>query len=716
MSISSIMSIGVSGLQTAQDQLRVVSDNISNVNTPGYIRKIGTQTSVTSGGVGMGVASGTVTLAADKYLQAASLTASSASGQSDASYGLINQLQGQFGDPTSATSIFNQADTFLTSVSAAAENPSSSATRQQAIANLSGFLNEGARISTQIQNVRGNADSQIATDVGSVNTLLKNISDLNNSISAATVAGQDATGAQTTQLGYIDQLSKLIDVTSTQNANGSLTIRTQSGMFLAGDKAVTLSYQPSTGVNATTNFNPIIVTGLSGEKRDFAENLSSGEIKGLLDVRDTTAPAINDQLNAYMSQFAQQVNAAHNAASAVPAPVSLTGRNTSLTQGEAMAGFTGTTTLATLDSSGNITHKLQLTFDPSGSGNGTYSLDGGASGSFSGATFATDITNAFGGSSVATADFTNGKFSLTASGTGNNSGVAVVDDPTTPSSRSGQGFSQFFGLNDLVSSTLPTNYQTGLGASSNAGFTSGTVDFTLKSPNGATLNNFTFTMPASGDMTNLVNSLNDTATGVGRYGTFSLDGTGKLTFTGFGSPANSLNISHDSTSRNGTGASFSQFFGLGGVQGQVASGLSVNPIISNNSANLALAKVNLTTTGGIAALDSGDGTGGLALAAIGSASINFPKAGLNAGGMTTLTNYASDLSGQVGTLAANAKTSMNSSDALLNEATSRRSSAEGVNLDQELVNLTTYQQGYSASGRLVQAAKDMYDTLLTMMG
>ena len=33
-------------------------------------------------------------------------------------------------------------------------------------------------------------------------------------------------------------------------------------------------------------------------------------------------------------------------------------------------------------------------------------------------------------------------------------------------------------------------------------------------------------------------------------------------------------------------------------------------------------------------------------------------------------------------------------------------------MDQELINLTTYQQAYNASARLITAAKDMMDTLL----
>ena len=45
------------------------------------------------------------------------------------------------------------------------------------------------------------------------------------------------------------------------------------------------------------------------------------------------------------------------------------------------------------------------------------------------------------------------------------------------------------------------------------------------------------------------------------------------------------------------------------------------------------------------------------------------------------------------------------------EVQSQRQSEEGVNLDEELINLTTYQQAFNASARLIQATKDMFDTL-----
>ncbi len=716
MSLSSIMSIGVSGLMTAQDQLRTTSDNISNVNTPGYIRKVSAQTSVVADGKGLGVQSGQVTLAANKYLQAAMLKAASSAGQSGVSNELLDSLQGQFGDLVDSNSIFNQAATTLTSFATLGEDPTSSASRQQALSNLSSFLSEGSRISGAIQDVRTDADGRIASDISSINDLLKNISSLNAAISSATAVGGDATGAQTTQSGYIDQLSKLMDVKVTQNSNGGLTVRTSSGVLLAGDAgAAKLSYTPAGQVDASTHFDPIVITDPSGAKRDLGGDLQSGELKGLLDVRDTSAVAVNDQLNEYLRQFSAQINAAHNASSAYPPPASLTGKNTSLTAAEALTGFTGTTSLTTLSSNGNLTHNLQLAFNANGDGGGTMTLDGVAAGSFTAANFVSSVNTAFGGS--ATVAFSNGTLSLTASGAGGNSGVAVVDSTTSPSSRNGQGFSQVFGLNDLITSDVPTTTATGLTGTSNSGYAPGShIGFSITSAGGSDLADLDFVVPTGvTTMSGLVSALNDTTNGLGKYGTFGLDASGTLKFTGFGNPANALGVTSDTTARNGTGASFSQFFGVGGSGGNLAGHLQVSTAISNNPDQMALGHVSLTTTGGVAALSPDDGAGGLSLSDIGTNSVTFAKTGLNSGGISNLERYASDLAGQVGNLAATAKTANDSNTTLLNEATSRRSSYEGVNLDEELVHLTTYQQGYSAAGRLIQAAKDMYDTLLQMV-
>ena len=80
-----------------------------------------------------------------------------------------------------------------------------------------------------------------------------------------------------------------------------------------------------------------------------------------------------------------------------------------------------------------------------------------------------------------------------------------------------------------------------------------------------------------------------------------------------------------------------------------------------------------------------------------------------------MSRYASELSGDIGSRAASAESRAKAAEAVQVEARQRQASYEGVNLDEELVNLTTYQQAFNASARMIQAAKDMYDVLIGMM-
>jgi flagellar hook-associated protein 1 FlgK len=95
--------------------------------------------------------------------------------------------------------------------------------------------------------------------------------------------------------------------------------------------------------------------------------------------------------------------------------------------------------------------------------------------------------------------------------------------------------------------------------------------------------------------------------------------------------------------------------------------------------------------------------------------VSFSAAGGAAAGSKTLSGYAADFAGDIGGRAAAAKSRSETASAVLEEANNRRQAKEGVNLDEELVNMTTFQQAYNASARLIQAASDMYDTLIGML-
>ena len=421
MSLSSIMNIATSGMNAAQTQLRVVSDNVSNVNTPGYIRKIADQQSYANQGVGAGVEITRIRLATDRFLQAASMSAGAEAGRQNVRYELYDRIQSLFGDPGADSGFFSQIDGIFSAFAASAENATSGPMRQDAIYKTQAIFDESARIARQIQAVREDADGRIQSAVERANGLLEQIEKLNVEIAKAAVVGADSTGAETAQASLVNELSGLMDVRITTRSVGGIEIRTGAGILLAGQGAAKLNYTRAGAVSSETAFSEIWVTEPNGQKKALSEGISSGEIKGLMELRDVEAPAAADRLGELMTRLADELNRAHNASSSVPAPTVLNGRNVGQSLETALAGFTGKTTIAIVNDQGVIQNQADIDFS-----GGTITINGVAT---TPANFLTALNGQLGG---ATASFVGGVLSINAGGT---NGVAIADDATTPSNK-----------------------------------------------------------------------------------------------------------------------------------------------------------------------------------------------------------------------------------------------------------------------------------------
>jgi flagellar hook-associated protein 1 FlgK len=485
---------------------------------------------------------------------------------------------------------------------------------------------------------------------------------------------------------------------------GGVSIRTGLGTMLAGEGAATLGYNRAGTVTGETAFNEIWVTEPGGQKRSLLDSVTSGEIKGLVELRDVEAPAAAERLAELVSHMADELNRAHNANSAVPAPTSLTGRNVGQSFETAIAGFTGRTTVAVTNAAGVVQSRADIVFS-----GGTMTVNGAPADP---SNFLTVLDGQLAGATVSFAD---GRLSITATAP---NGVAIADDATTPSAKADRGFSHYFGLNDLISTDRPAFYDNGLTVNSLHGFSAGEdLTFRFTGENGGKLRDIEVEIPVGAtSVGQLIDRLNDPAAGIGRFGAFSLAADGSLSFTGYGNPPPTLSVLADTTTQIPSGVSVTELFGIGGgVRSSRADGFSLRTDIRQTPSRLALAQLNLSVAPPAASLSPGDGRGALTLADAGERSANFQPAGDSSGGSISVSRYASELSGEIGGKAAAAKNRQQTAGALYTEATARQTAHEGVNLDEELVLMTTYQQAFNASARLIQACKDMYDTLLGMV-
>jgi flagellar hook-associated protein 1 FlgK len=704
-SINDILNIATSGLSTAQAQVSATSDNIANVNTAGYSRKVINQSETVVDGRGLGVHIDTIQSAYDAFMQKASMGASAQTGSAQVVSDFLNQAQQMFGDPSSPQSFFAGLDNVYSAFSAAADTPSSSLARTDALNAVNDFLTGANSLSANLSGLRDEANQRTTADVAQVNDILSQIAQTNSSIARIGVSGGDVSGLTNQLQGLLDSLSKLMNVTISGDATGGVTVRSQDGVYLAGEQgAATVSYAVVGGGGLMTATPP------KGQPMQI--NPGGGEIGGLMRLAGVDLPQMLSQVSEYVSQAVSQINAAHNDASPVPAPNQLSGTQIGMALPTAIANFSGKTTIAITNSAGVIQQRLDVDFG-AGQINVTDNTGTTSTVSFTPANFLAQLNAALGAEGSAT--FTNGALALTA--TGATDGVAITDDPTTPSSNAGMNFGQFFGLNNLIQSSQYANVTGGLGASSpNTIAAGGNISLELVDANGAAMRQINMTVPAgAATIGDLINALNST---IGSYGSFGLDAQGHVAFT----PSNaykgaSVSVISDNTANTAGGPNLSQLLGIGWTtQAARTSSFSIRSDIAANPALLSLAQLDLSqTVNGQPALAVGDGRAAMAIANSGSAATQFSAAGQLKGTLTSVSAYASELAGQVGAMATNASNRAGAAKALLAQATAQRSSREGVNLDAELVNLTTYQQSYNACARLVQAAKDMYDVLLQMM-
>lgn len=480
-------------------------------------------------------------------------------------------------------------------------------------------------------------------------------------------------------------------------------MRSTEGLNLAGDGAAKVTYQTSA---TATGF--LTVQLANGSDYPVPLNISSGEIRGLMDVRNIDLVNLSDQLGEFTSRATEEINRAANAASSVPAPTSLTGRNTGLDAQAALTGFTGKTTIALTNASGVIQRRIDIDFDA-----GTMTVNGAAGPAFTPANFLAQLNTALGGQGAA--GFSNGALSINGVG---GLGVAIADDATTPSSKTGKGFSHYFGLNDIVRTSGYSPYETGLTSADLHGFTTGQMTIRLTDVEGGRIRDIPFTPPLGGTMQNMIDALNSRASGVGLYGQFSMNAKGQVSFTSNTNTPVTMSIVADSTERGAGGPSASQLFGIGPAERSTrGEKFFLNTAMDQNPKLLPFAKLDLTqAVGGNAALAIGDGRGALALANAGESTATFGVAGSAASVTMTVARYAADFGGSIARKAATAESRKEAAAAVSSEVDSQRQSEEGVNLDEELINLTTYQQAFNASARLIQATKDMFDVLNGILG
>lgn len=430
-------SIAFSGLSATQVQISVASANISNADTKGYTEKTANQSSSVTSGVGTGVTITGISSAVDKLLLKSLVGADSDLGAADTTNSFLTELQQLYGSTSSSdssttgTSLANTIAAFESALSSLASTPSSASLQSNAVSALAAVTTQLQQTSSGIQTLRSNADQDIASSVTDINSDLQQISDLNKQIRQQAAAGQSTADLEDQRNSALQDLASMMNV-SYFTTSSDLQVYTGSGQALVDSTAHPLSYTALPSVTASTTYSAGSSSGFSGitvNGVDITSQISSGKVSALITLRDQTLPAAQSQLDELAQQLTATVNAVSNQGTSVPPPASLTG--TAPVSSTTPFSATGTVRIAVADKSGNLVSYQDLDLS-------SYATVG-------------DLATAINGISGLSASVdANGHLSISATTSGN--GVAI-NEMTSSVGSSSEGFSDYFGFNDLITGT-----------------------------------------------------------------------------------------------------------------------------------------------------------------------------------------------------------------------------------------------------------------------
>jgi flagellar hook-associated protein 1 FlgK len=298
-----------SALQTTSTALNVYTQalgitqaNVANASTPGYAAQRANILPIDLSGSGGGGSDFISVSSSGNALTDATVQA--ASSQAGASQTAAQQLSpvNQLFDITGATGILAALQQFSTAFSSLSVSPSDATLG-------AGALTAAGNVASAFQTVAASLDtqqSQVASGIqgaiGQINTLAGQIQELNVTASGES---QIDPGTGANLRSDLQQLSSLVDITTTTNPNGSVSVLAGGQLPLVlGDQAYTLSANPSADAGSQ-----IASSGGGNSPQTF-----SGQLGALLETQNGTIDPLLGSggnpgtLNTLASGFAARVN------------------------------------------------------------------------------------------------------------------------------------------------------------------------------------------------------------------------------------------------------------------------------------------------------------------------------------------------------------------------------------------------------------------------
>ena len=308
MSLTSALSVANSGLTSIDAQFAVLTQNVANVGTPGYAAETGNQQSVTAGGVGMGARAAPATLATDTALQTSLVAQNAATAGLQTTVTALQAIDAALGTPGQGNDLGSLVGDLRDSFSTLMNDPSNQTQQSNVVASASQLASGINSLAHTYTEQRQAAQDDLGSSLTTLNGTLGSIGQINQQIMSLRQEGLSTADLENKRNALVTTLSGLVNIHTTVQANGNLSIVTDSGLVLPTDGSANFSI--TGGATPPEAYYP--GGGLSGimlNGKDVTSQLTGGQIGADVTLRDTTLPTDQAELDEFANGLANRFSA-----------------------------------------------------------------------------------------------------------------------------------------------------------------------------------------------------------------------------------------------------------------------------------------------------------------------------------------------------------------------------------------------------------------------
>jgi len=306
MSLSALFDIGRSGIFANQLALRVASNNIANVNTPGYSRQdvimqIANPVQLQGNYLGRGVGDVEIRRHFDNFIYYQILGQSNNYGRSYSLERGLSNIEQVFNE-NQGFGLLNSMQEYFNAWQDVANNPHETAQRSALLTKAGAFVNVARQIEGEIKNTLKYINDEVVDIVKQINILSKNIAELNGKVMEIEAGGGAVANVYRDQReAMMKDLAELIDYDWNEDKDGTVTVVAGRRSIITG----VVSSDLSTALN------------LEGDRDVYnggvkvTSFIQGGELGGFISVRDDIKTNALLSLRKMIASVIQETNDLH---------------------------------------------------------------------------------------------------------------------------------------------------------------------------------------------------------------------------------------------------------------------------------------------------------------------------------------------------------------------------------------------------------------------